>query len=159
MTHKTKTVLKHIGALLLCLALGVGSFFLARYLYSTAGKGSGNQGLQMLGYFVYLICAIFGMGAFVHIRMVFSNARVHCKACGALGSLRSYRILEQHMASDNKHVSSEDIRLNMVCSSCGQEFPLQKRFKVSTYSAKYHVWKYTDVDKSVREYAAGKLWF
>ena len=162
MTQKTKSILKHIGILLLCLALATGSYFLGRHLYGSAGGGSSHEpdkALQLLGYLVYLICGLLVLGAFLHLRMAVSNARIHCKNCGAKGSLRDYKVLKRNMASDNVHVSNEVIQLNMYCSACGQEFPLKKKFQVSTYNSKHRVWKTANVDKAVRGYAAGTLWF
>ncbi|MBO4889007.1 MAG: hypothetical protein J5589_11965 [Firmicutes bacterium] len=162
MTQKTKAILKHTGIFLLCLIIGTGVYFLARHFYGTLGGGTSQQsdkGLQLLGYFLYLICFLIGVGAFVHLRMIFSNARVHCKNCGQKTYLKDYQILKRNMASDNIHVLSEVIQLNMCCSSCGAEFHLKKKFHVSSYNSKHHVWKIVDVDKAVREYSLGKLWF
>lgn len=158
MSHKAKSILKHTVVMLLCIALCAGSFLLSQYVYETGGSAR-NNARQLLGVFIFFISLLFAVGVFVHFWMLLSNARVHCKNCGAMGSLRDYQVLKRNMATDKIHVLSEDIQLNMYCSACGSEFPLKRRFRASSYSNKHRVWKIINVDKAVREYASGKLWF
>ena len=92
MSHKTKAILKHIGIMLLCLIIGTGLYFLANHFYGSASGGSSHEpdkALQLLGYFLFLACGLFGMGAFIHLRMMISNARVHCRNCGGMTGLNS----------------------------------------------------------------------
>ena len=162
MTAKTKCILKHLGIMFLCIILAVVAFFIAKRLYPVFGADisrDSSGSLQMLGYFIYLICFLLGLGAYFHLRMSISNARVHCAKCGCKAGLKDYKVLKMHMAEDNKHILSEDVQMNMCCCSCGHEYSLKKRFRVYTYSAKRHVWKRYDVNKSIWDYAEGKLWF
>ena len=147
MNDKTKAILKHLSLALLCVAAGVGACFLTRLV-----------GEKLVG-ILYIVAVGCAFEAFLQLRMLFSSARVHCRACGTLAALDRYEILEQKMAEDGKHVSSEKIRLYMRCPACGETFTLEKTFSVAKYSTRRQAWRVTDVDKAVRDYAAGKLWF
>ena len=161
MTRKTKTILKHLGVMLLCLLLAAGCALLGLYLFGKNPSSASDKDdtMKFFGTLVFFASATFVLGFFLHLCMVFSNARVHCKNCGELAYLQNYKVLKQNVASDGVHVTTEVIQMNMRCRDCKKEFQLKKRFRVSSYNAKHHVWKVVDVDRAVGDYARGQLWF
>ena len=157
MKKRTKVILKHSCVTLLCAAAAAALAVFANSYKEAHGADTGWT--QYIPAMAAVVELVFAAGVFIHINLLFANARICCRKCGETAILDSYRVTDKTMYGDGVHIRNEKILFDMKCLSCGERFAFNKKFIVQTYRRKYNVWMSKNVDKMVGDYARGNLWF